>query len=286
MKVKLKPTVAEKLKQLTARGVKFSPDALNQLAAADAKDGALLLQALLKRGEVPNPSKFVTASLANLAKKKAAAIATAPILAESSTVQSTPSTPAEAKVARPRPPLGPPPTMLAAVKGQGQQPLRRGNLSFDRRAVQEKLFALNGQGIWAKQGKLFALDESALSALMRIEPARGDPGRGGETGGLVDPSLSILESWLQKKRRFILHREPCIGAPRAAGKKKHSLPAISLPAINHQAHQPINATNPMNPINHLHPSVSATPLPPRGSLVMSAQLWPGAGAVAHHRYQG
>eukprot|EP00435_Cladocopium_sp_Y103_P047449 s1268_g13.t4 len=321
MKVVLKPVVAEKLKQLNSRGVKLTPEALRGLAAADAKDAEVLMQALLSRGEVPNPSNFITASLANLAKRQApkaeaprrrkevtghpagdpdherllalaresrqqgnlfyyfseanerlkqqardvheqmkdreagiadffeelealqqkermartqdvaaprevgedqpqakntmqksaespnARIEVAAEATEAAPVEqghSVQHQPAAARAAPsagasaarkvlprggpkgPKGPKGPGPVgsvgpvgppaggpgraaPVAKVPGQGQPPKRRtADLSFERLAVQAKLFALNKQGIWAKQGK--ALDESALSALMQIEP--------------------------------------------------------------------------------------------------------------------
>eukprot|EP00913_Durusdinium_trenchii_P031596 g29588.t1 len=56
------------------------------------------------------------------------------------------------------------------VPGQGEPPRERLDLPFERQAVQAKLLALNKLGIWTKGPH--PLDESALSALMQIEPVQ------------------------------------------------------------------------------------------------------------------
>ncbi|CAK9026660.1 Hypothetical protein SCF082_LOCUS17596 [Durusdinium trenchii] len=155
IKVSLKPAVAEKLGQLTARSIKLTAHAVRGLAAADAKDALVLLQDLLSHRQVAHPSRFVMVSLQNLKKKAGEAPPDSKVRA-----LRAPAGTAECQAAKP-----------VKVPGQGEPPRERLDLPFERQAVQAKLLALNKLGIWTKGPH--PLDESALSALMQIEPARG-----------------------------------------------------------------------------------------------------------------
>jgi len=186
VKITAQPSVAEKIEQLKTVGIKLKSPALREVAAASTKVACVVLQALMSKrksrpDEVANPSDWVIASLAKTKAEEAAA--TPPAQQSRPPVEHRPAAgaaPAKAPAkVLPRPPAkappapAPKPQTVARVPGQGQQPRLRKDLPFERQTVQEKLIALNKQGIWAKQGKTYPLDEAALSALMQIEPARG-----------------------------------------------------------------------------------------------------------------
>jgi len=224
MKLKTQPSVAEKLDQLKAVGIKLTSPALREVAAATTKVACVVLQALMSKrksrpDEVANPSDWVIASLA----AKAEEAATPPAQQSRPPVEHRPAAgaaparaparapaKAPAKVLPRPPPKAPPapapkPQTVARVPGQGQQPRLRKDLPFERQTVQEKLIALNKQGIWTKQGKTYPLDEAALSALMQIEPARGleildEVERQGMA--LIDPSRYARELAAEEEKVF------------------------------------------------------------------------------------
>eukprot|EP00434_Breviolum_minutum_P013145 symbB.v1.2.011586.t1/scaffold771.1/size163808/6 len=74
MKLKTQPSVAEKLDQLKAVGIKLTSPALREVAAATTKVACVVLQALMSKrksrpDEVANPSDWVIASLAAKAEE-------------------------------------------------------------------------------------------------------------------------------------------------------------------------------------------------------------------------
>ncbi|CAJ1380630.1 unnamed protein product [Effrenium voratum] len=179
-KVKLKGSVAEKVQQLAARGVKLKLTALQRLAAAEPGDAAALLQALLARGHVNNPSAFVIGSLELRAAKTAGSLPDQRVQKTIVKAKAQPSAPVKIVKAKAQPPAEAQKILifdsqsqpLAKIPGLGQPPLPRPkDLDFERLAVEAKLLSLNRQQIWPKRGP-HPLDEATLAVLMQIEPAR------------------------------------------------------------------------------------------------------------------
>jgi len=175
-KVRLPAEVANKLKLLSAEGIKFAHAAVFAIAQAEKSKALAVLQALTKEDPPPkDPSQWVLAKLeATKTPAKAPPVGKAP----------APKAPDRQVVAK------------AAIGSQAKRvpPRERDDLEdFEKMAVQGKLLALNKQGIWKIP---HALDEAALSALLGIDAGRSheildEAEEKGRAGTLLDPSAFV-----------------------------------------------------------------------------------------------
>lgn len=209
--------VAAKLTMLKGQGVKVLAPAVRALAAAERQDALIVLQALAKRGKaVTDPTLWILNSLKGRGAKGAAsdaaspgteaAPAKAPVAkvpaaqaggpAAKAPVAKTPAAkaPVTKAPAITKAPVAKTPAVVSAAAKAAQKPRlppqKREGLEFEQMAAQAKLFSLNSQKIWPGADPL---DESALAALLKVEPARAleildEAEEKGLAGTLQDPS--------------------------------------------------------------------------------------------------
>jgi len=164
-RVQLSKEVAGKLQALKESGIGILAPAVRALADAAKQDALVVLLALSKRGAtVTDPTKWILNSLRDRVPAQAASPTAVPPAARPPTLQPA------AQASAPAAPVARRPAAKAAAPPPKRQPPKfRQGLDFDRAAVQGKLQSLNQQGLWSGS---HPLDESALAALLRLEPAR------------------------------------------------------------------------------------------------------------------
>jgi hypothetical protein len=173
----LPSSVVQKVEALTGQGISLNPLALKALNDAETRDAMIVLQVLAKREKVKDPSLFIIASLKKRAElqQQSGDQATAVPQRQAATAGQSPGAP--------KPAVKPVVKQVAKVAGKGavarptatggggvgHPPRPRTGLEFESVAMQAKLQAMNTMGLWPGS---HPLDDAALTALLKITPAR------------------------------------------------------------------------------------------------------------------